>query len=636
MRLLVVVLLCCTTFIYGQTKEKEIEQLIDQYANVVYSKPDSAYYYISKAVSQSREIRDNFLLSRSLYNLGYHYYLQKQPENAKKYILAALPYARASKNNKIRALCYNQLGIIEMEKNNYSESLKKLLLALEIAEKNDLETNRCNALNNLGLLFEAQKDTVKALQYYKQNEAIALRNDLKDILLSSYNNIATLIKSSDKKLSITYLNKAYGLAVATDNKYEQFNILINLSYVYLSVGTSASIAKAYRCIAQARKAAIEMGSDADLFFVYFNLGGFYAKTKEYSKALEMYEKALAVTPDGNIGEQKANLYQSIVEAYEKMGNDREAFFYHKLYDQIQDSIFSMEKTKMFNDIQTKYEVEKKNLSIRLLTKQKIIEANKRKITLYLGIALIVPLIFALFLYRTRIRAQKIIREKEKMIFEQEKTQLKQGQELKRVLGVLEGQDQERNRIAKEIHDGVGGKLAGIRLGLSQINEQSAVRLDDSLGQLSEVFNELRVISHNLTNSNITERNLEELLAELLAGYRQRNEFMPDLIVFPDNALKLLPDDLKHQLYRIIQELTANISKHASAKNVTISITRHDDWLNLIVEDDGIGFEPKKSSGIGLNNIRERLFAINGKMEIESSSGKGATIIIDIPNNTSYD
>lgn len=632
MRLLAVALLCCTTFIYGQTKQKAIEQLIDQYANVVYSKPDSAYYYISKAVAQSREIRDNFLLSRSLYNLGYHYYLEKQPQNAKKYILEALPYARVSKNNKIRALCYNQLGIIEMEESNYNESLKKLLLALDIAEKNDLEVNRCNALNNLGLLFEAQKDTVKALQYYKQNEAIALKNDLKDILLSSYNNIATLIKSSDKKLSIAYLNKAYRLSVVTDNKYEQFNILINLSYVYLSVGTTASIAKAYSCIAQARKAAIEMGSDADLFFVYFNLGGFYATTKEYNKALEMYEKALAVTPEGNIGEQKANLYKSIVQAYEKIGNDHEAFRYHKLYDQIQDSIFSMEKTKMFNDIQTRYEVEKKNLSITLLTKQKIIEANKRKITLYLGVALIVPLLFALFIYRTRVRTQKIIREKEKLIFEQEKTQLRQEQELKRVLGVLEGQDQERNRIAREIHDGVGGKLAGIRLGLSQINEHSAAKLDGPIGQLSEVFNELRVISHNLSNSNIAEKNLEQLLAELLAGYKHRREFTPHLVVFPDHALLQLPDGLKHQLYRIVQELLANISKHAFAKNVTVSITRHDDVLNLIVEDDGVGFASGKPSGIGLANIRERLFAVDGQMEIESSP-KGTTIIIDIPNKT---
>jgi signal transduction histidine kinase len=86
----------------------------------------------------------------------------------------------------------------------------------------------------------------------------------------------------------------------------------------------------------------------------------------------------------------------------------------------------------------------------------------------------------------------------------------------------------------------------------------------------------------------------------------------------------------------VQELLTNISKHAGANNVSINITNYEDTLNLILEDDGCGFDTKITKGIGLKNIEERLLTINGKITIESTKGKGSTIIIDIsnPNTTS--
>jgi two-component system, NarL family, sensor kinase len=197
---------------------------------------------------------------------------------------------------------------------------------------------------------------------------------------------------------------------------------------------------------------------------------------------------------------------------------------------------------------------------------------------------------------------------------------------------VEGQDQERNRIAKEIHDGVGGELAGIKLNLSQINlTVKNEKITTILNQLSGLFQELRNISHNLSSNFIKNKDFTEVLLELKTEYDHRNEFETELTVFPKNAFEKTDENTKHQIYRIIQELLTNISKHAMAKNVSITITKHDDIMNIIIEDDGKGFEENSQNGIGLKNIQERIETLNGKLVLETTPKKGSTFILDIPN-----
>lgn len=631
MKYIIVIVSFWTGVVYGQKKSHEIEKLIDKYSATVSSQPDSAFYYITKATIESKKIQDDFLLSRCLYNLGYHYYLQNDLEKAEDYISQALPYARKAKNFKIQALAYNQLGGIELSKNNYNAALKKFLLSLDIADKYNLEKNKCYALYNLGSLYELQKDTIKALQYYSQNEKIALANEFKDVLLTSYNNIAILKRGSDKSTAAVYYRKAYDLAKELGDKYQEFAILINLSDLYVAEGGQKSHDKAYQCLLMAKACALQMGNEDNLFFVYFNLGGYHTKLKNYPEALKMYDKALELSKKGINEDQNSKLYSSIAAVYKAMGNYQQAYWFQEKFHSLQNQIFSVEKNKGFNDIQTKYEVEKKNLKIELLTKENIIEQNRQKFILAVGMGLLIIALLLVLFFRHRSKTQKIINETENKIFQQEKERLKQEQELKRVLGVIEGQDQERNRIAKEIHDGVGGQLAGIKLHLSQVN--SVVKNDKIqiiINHLSSLFQELRAISHDLSLNYTKDKSLTALLEDLLQGCQNRNEFATDLVIFPEESLLQISENDKHQLYRIVQELVANISKHAGAQNVQVSITQHADFLNMIMEDDGCGFSDVKTKGIGLKNIEERLFAMNGKLTIETIKGKGSTIVVDIP------
>jgi two-component system, NarL family, sensor kinase len=617
--------------IIGQ-QNKKIETLINKHEKCMNTNIDSAYFYINKATQLSSECKNNFLLSSCFYQLSLYYNSKNDSKTAKSYLLKSLILSRKTKNYKTLSFCFNRLGILEMDKGNYDTSLNNLLYALKIATKNNLPENSCFALNNLGNLYDLQNDTVKALEYYKRDEKICLENKLDKNLMDVYASIAVLFQKSEKSETISYYKKSLFIAKKLNDDYKQFLILINLSAFYLYENKSTSNQKALNCLNQAKALALKMKSPINLFYVYFNIGGYYYKIENYDVALENYKKALDLAPSLGNNEQTLNIYKALGDTYKINNQFDKAYVFQEKYHGLKDSIFNIEKSKTFNDIQTKYEVEKKNLKINLLSKEKMIESNKKRNIIYISLIVLLPLILLLLFYKNRIKLQKIINENENIRFNQEKQKLQQDQEIKRMLGLVQGQDEERNRIAQEIHDGVGGSLAGIKLNLSQVNQNiKNESIKAIILQLNGLFTELRAISHNLSSNFIKNKDLSGLLFALQNDYKHRKEFAIELTIYPENSLEHLAENIKHQIYRIVQELLNNVSKHAHAKKVSISLTKHPDSLNLIVEDDGIGFDTTTQKGIGLKNIEERLKTINGTLNIETKTGKGSCFIIDIKN-----
>jgi signal transduction histidine kinase len=186
-------------------------------------------------------------------------------------------------------------------------------------------------------------------------------------------------------------------------------------------------------------------------------------------------------------------------------------------------------------------------------------------------------------------------------------------------------------LAQDIHDGIGGALAGIKLELSQVNTSlKNNKIDQIITKMQTAFNELRLISHNLSVSSLKEKEFDFLLNKLKEEYKSRGEFDTEIIIFPENEMNAISHNTRYQLFRVIQELFTNTSKHAKASKVVLSCTVFDEQINVIFEDNGSGFDCSKETGIGLRNIEERLSVINGTIVIESNKGIGTTIIIDIP------
>lgn len=620
-----------STLLYPQTQQAHVTQLIDSFAANINSNPDKALKYIQQALSESQSLQDDFLLSRCYSNFSYYYCNVKTDlDKATYFAYKTIPLALKSNNHKGLSIVYNQLGLVNMDKCMYEKSLQYFLISLNIASKYNLIHIQSSVYNNLGLLYTYKRDTLKALSYYKTNEKIARDNDLKDNLLAIHINVGGLIRDKNRPLAIEHHLKAYKIAQELDDVNTQCDILINLGTIYIDEYDSQKTEKALNCIKKAEKLAKILNNKDKYFYIYFNLGGIYKSQKKYSESIKYYKKALALTQKGFNEEQKSRLYKAISGYYTEVGQYKEALGYQKKHYELQDSLFSVAKSKAFDDIITKYEVDKKNLKINLLSKEKVIESNKKRGFIGLACLLFLGIIVVIVFYRNRIRTQKIIRKNELILAEQEKKQLEKERELKHVLGIVEGQDQERNRIAKEIHDGVGGELAGIKLQLSSLQSKNPeVHLNETIHQIGKVFGELRAISHNLSSNYIANRTLENLLGELRESYQNRGVFQIAVYCFPDDILLELPSDVVHHLYRIFQELLTNIEKHALAQHVSLSITQHENHINIMIEDDGIGFVANGAKGIGIKNIEERLTSINGQMSIESVPGQGTCVIIDV-------
>jgi two-component system NarL family sensor kinase len=614
-----------------QTVTQRVEKEINQYAFHLETNPQAALHHINEAYRISVAANNDSLIARSLCNLGYYYFSRNNIEQSKRHYFKAIAYSRKVKYGKILCYSFNQLGIIAAQGDEFGASLKWYLAALKIADTGGLPEIKSKVLLNLGNLYMIRKDTLKGLDYYRQNVANAKQHALNKDLAQGYITIAIVYSASDKAKTLKFYYDALNIAQKSSDFATAFNIHSNLSNFYLSNPSPGDIEKARWHIEQAAKIQQALEDKTLLFFVYFNFGGYHLTKKQYDSALVYYNKALSLNPKDVTSDQKLNLYKCIAEVYTARNDYKNAYFFQEQYRNLNDSIFNINKNIAFNEIETKYEVEKKNLKIDLLSKEKTIERTNKQIVIFVGITAVIPLLFLTLFYRNKNKLQKVINEKEQELFLQEKIKLENEQEIERVLGILEGQATERDRIASEIHDGIGGELAGIKLYLSKVN--TTLNNDNItlvIGQLTGLFQELRNISHNLSSNFLKDKDFYTVIADLKKEYENRNAFAVELVIFPEDAFADLPETLRHQVYRIIQELLANVSKHAKADKVDLSITRHDDFLNLIVEDNGVGFADTGASGIGLKNIRDRLKSLGGTITIESQPNKGSSIIIDIP------
>jgi signal transduction histidine kinase len=613
----------------GQKKDPEIEEILTKYKSNLIKNLDSSIYYINKLKILSEKKGNNFYLSRGYYGLGYCFYQKGDIKKAQHYINTSIPIAVKSNNFQTLALAYNQLGLIKNNESNYQVAIQLFLKSLKISEKEGLN-EKSFALKNLGNLFLSQNDSVQALKYYNEDYQFTKEKELIAEQFGSCSNLGIILRKKNPDLALQYFNTALSIAKQLDHKKWQYDSHINLSILFMSDNKYKDFDKTVLHLNAVKKLIEDIGDSSLYFLYYYNFGGYYYKKGQYPEAIDYYLKAEKIAQNPIISlDDKISLMGDLHTVLEKNEDYKKAYQYQKIYNKLNDSIFSVEKAKNINEIITKYEVDKKNNQIQLLNQQKELQEKKSKLVIVTSLLFIFILIGFLYFGYKRSQFQKRLRNQENINHQQEKEKLLQEQELKEMSALIKGQDFERNRIAKDLHDGVAGDLAGIKLLLAKENvDLNNKNLEKIQENLSDVFREIREISHNLSINNLKEKNLRNLLLDLETSYRKRNEFNFDVHIYPENAVDDISEPQKINIYRVLQELLNNISKHAKATEVELSINRHLDDLNIIITDNGVGFSMDKK-GVGLKNIQERLEIISGEIHIQSNTNKGTSILIEL-------
>ncbi len=352
--------------------------------------------------------------------------------------------------------------------------------------------------------------------------------------------------------------------------------------------------------------------------------------KKYEEAREIMLTLLNKTEFMKRIDNRLLVYQGIAESNSFLKNMQEAYQWQVKYSDLSDSL---NKSRLKDDIgetEIKYRTSEKEKQILSLesqkTKAELTAKNSRLFNLLLGTIctlLLLAIIFAFIFYTNR-----------KKTADRKLKELQQEQQLKVTQAMLEGEERERTRVARDLHDGLGGMLAGVKINLSgwvknNYNIPHDNGLDKVIVQLDNSLGELRKIAGNMMPESLLKFGLETALADLCNFYSNDNlvvEFQP--IDIKDDIP--LPNQLN--IYRIIQELISNAVKHAKADYIVLQCSQNDSLFLITVEDDGIGFDEsvlKNKKGLGLNNIKNRVEFLKGKVDIHSALDKGTTINIEL-------
>jgi two-component system, NarL family, sensor kinase len=211
--------------------------------------------------------------------------------------------------------------------------------------------------------------------------------------------------------------------------------------------------------------------------------------------------------------------------------------------------------------------------------------------------------------------------------------LESQQELAVSNALLEGEEVERKRLARDLHDGLGSMLSGLKLYMSKLSsdtvQNAPVMIENVNNQLDNSIKELRHIAQNMMPESLLKLGLEASLKDLCLKFNSDNLAVEFQYYAENNTIS---ESKQIMIYRIVQELIHNVVKHAKASKILVSCSQNDAVFLITVEDNGVGFDSKKSNlfdGMGLKNIKNRVEFLKGKLDIDSQSQKGAVFNIEL-------
>lgn len=559
----------------------------------------------------------NNVMTATLYrNLGVACYMISEMDSALGYFDTAEKYAKKADNpelfdliNFARANLYNMSG-------DYQNAISLYLQVLPNFEKRNEKAKVRKVLGNLGTLYFSSHNYKLSEKYYLLSEKLS--KELGDGwgLSQAYNGLANIYSTGiiDLEKSFQYAKKALIEARKYDDKQNEALINQSLSQIYWQ--HFKDFDKAVKSGLEGLNIAKEFCSPSDISAMQNNLSNIYYHKGDY---LNCRKYALEATQTDTADlDVYSNIAANIVRSGIYLNDKENAIKYFNRYYDIVNTRTNKEVKQFEIESEKKYQTEKKEMQILEMKKQ-------AKLMTVIGIigALLLLLFIVLIYYR-----YKIIK-RNKIIAEQKVTQLEQEKQLVATQSILDGETAERTRLARDLHDGLGGMLSAVKLNLFDMKKDVVIETEDVsrfnkvLEMLDNSIQELRRVAHNMMPESLSRYGLKVALEDFC------NSFTNVKFHFFGNE-KRLEKSLEITIYRAIHELVNNAVKHANADIINVQFIQQEDSISINVQDNGLGFDAEKQlAGNGLRNIQNRVNSVGGTMNIFSSHNNGAEISIDI-------
>lgn len=523
---------------------------------------------------------------------------------------------------------FYEKGVIYSQKGDLQTSLEQFYKANELSESTGNTGMANTSLNSIGLVYndlgkyeEAKVAFEKALVGYEK------LNITSEHLGDTYNGLASAykyqkqyddaIKNFDKAITVYKDNTSeFGIAIASFNKAliynerKQFNDalpLLNLAYEKQKAnGFSTELIQTISSLAEA----------------HFELGN-------YEKSELLLNEGLQLDVESKLAAK--DLYFELYRIHNIKGQHQKALAYHEVYVKYKDSVYDEDNIKSINLLQKQFETEKKNKEIAeqqlaLQQQETTLQKKNNQMTLLYGVSLLLLI--------ASVLTWLVFKQKNKRKH-QELLTVKREYQIKSLEALIEGEEKERYRIAKELHDGVNGDLSAIKYKLSSLLEMNNKVIKEAITMIDDSCKQVRAISHNLVPPSLENFSL----IEATETYCNTMDAVNPIAInfqFIGNEFQL-SKKAEINIFRIVQELVTNSLKHAQANEIDVQMSCQNHLLQITVEDDGKGFDKAevKGKGIGLSNIESRIEYLNATVDFMSNN-KGTSYTFEIDMNTLND
>lgn len=594
-------------------------------ANRYYNMSDwKSYKKISKLVlERSISSKDSSNIAKAYTYLGDYYQSEMVSDSA------FLNYFRAEKiylgiNDDINLVkTFIAKADLQLHEGDFFESEITVFKALKILKtKKNVSKELYESYNLLGIIYNEREEYDKALEYH--NKALSMLND-KSISLEFQLKAISLNNIGYVYLNMHNFNQAKNYFKKGLEQKDLFNgntalyaiLLDNLAYSkFKSEDFTDLPSQFYRALKIRDSLKIEPG----IILNKIHLSEYYAFKKDTFRAIQYSKQALVLS-------KKSNTIRNILESLKQIAivDHKNASGYSKDYIEYNEKLLKEERKmgEKFSRIEYETnEIKDENSNLQ--------EKNKTLVYVF-SICTLIGLFF--YVYKTQqAKNRELLFKQQQQIANEDIYNLMISQqndiEMTRI--------KEKKKVAQELHDGVLGRMFGVRISLDSLDKldeaHAAPKRKKYLAELKHIEEDIREISHDL-NREKSEliNNFVAILNKLFEN--QQNTYNSKLITSFDSHIKweLVENMVKINLYRIIQEALQNCNKYAKASTIEVEFKSEINHLILSISDDGVGFNTKRTkNGIGLHNIQYRAAECKGTVTIKSAKGEGTILIIKVP------
>lgn len=596
----------------------------------VFNDPDSAILFGREALSLSRKMGNVGNEATAFNRMGVAFDVKHMPDSALLYYHQAVALSQGKAGEKATlAGALNNIGLVQWNLGELEKAVEFYVRSAELFEELGNRTGLAHTFNNIGLVLWEDGNLNEALAYTKKG--LRLRMELNDKLgmAASYSNLGLIFEDTGPLDSaIHYTRLAIPLKEQLNDAFGLAKSFHNLGYIHQ---TQNDLDKAEEYYRKALAASESVGNERGTASTLMHLGNVLRKKGDLQTAGVMLNQAEARCKADKDGKLLYKIFEEQARIQYASGDFRRAADLQILSNAVKDSIVSIEKSEALEELETKYRTAVKDRKIeeqeRQVAEASLLAQRRNTYIALLASLLIILLLFGFsYIQFTRRRAES---ERDALIIAEREMGLR---------AVITATEDERKRIAKDLHDGVVQSLTGLKMRLQ--NQLRTARMDEAEKEsftqtsslLDESINELRNISHQMMPRALAELGLLPALEDLLDKAFTHTDIR---FSFEHHRLdgQRFDERVEISLYRITQELINNIIKHSGAKAVSVQLLKTATHLVLVVEDDGKGFryeDKANRNGIGLMNISSRAKALNGEVNYTPSPQQGTVATIRIP------